>query len=280
MHKIFIIISVCGLAYFAIKTIVVILETLKEEINDPNTYALPLLGICYALVSIYFIFSFVIKSNEIVKCVLNNIDTGDINWLKSLISFSSYTVITAFVWNFSKAFFTINSLDFGELNAQKINHNADKKLVIPELLIRIIIALLFIYIEKSLYYEFAHSSKINHESITEISFWIIFLYVGLISWNLWFQTHFHLTNTLSVDSPCNSDNSFLLLLLQFMMGLLLGIFILCFGIGNLFPSPLWNGILGTILYSLPAILLCYFIIWIEVINHKPVLTKVITIIKK
>lgn len=270
-YNLSVILGFIGLVYFSIKSFVIFVKTIIEETTGNGDYIIPILGLAYAVFSIIFISLFIFHSKELSNLVIESFGSS-MKWefARRMVRASVYVVVIAFVWNFSKAFYTLNSVEFGELNSQSVslrsqNESQDQifnnrlSLILKsliEVIIRILIAGLFIYIEKHL------ENVQSIEKMEDLSVYITFLYFGLLVWIFWFSYVF--------DKPSIEIKT--AMVWQFSLGLLMGLLVLCVSIGEYKWFPFYNieynSILGSICYFIPAFLICSFIIYIEIITWK------------
>ena len=285
---IFLIVSYTGVLFFVIKTFITIIyetkkqrkqetkkqETKKEEGKQgKGIHVIPIAAYAYMLFSIVFIsffiydiykYDFYFFINLLKFIDISNTNDISISFLHSTI----YLVIIAFVLNFSKSFFTINALEYGIVRSNPITQEKiegkNMKLII-EVIIRVIAIICFILAEQQLfnfYHEDYGYSKLLCQ-IERFAQYTIILYVSLLIWVLYF-------NKIIYDKVSLKDDKWAL---QFMFGLLLGFFLLYFGIGHFEIGSWrlgndWNIFWGCILYLLPSLTMCYFLIYIEIDEFK------------
>jgi len=271
---IFLILSFTGVLFFVIKTLIttIVHETKKE------THAIPIAAYAYMLFSVFFISFFIHETyiydfpTELSKFI--NIPKYSF-LLNNLFCSTIYMVIIAFVWNFSKSFFTINSLEYGVVQSKPIPKVTEKNMqIIIEVIIRVIGIICFFLAEQHLFNFFNQCDKDCNEInlLCRIDFFAkctIVLYVSLLIWWIYFNKI--INNTKVSESLFNSEHN--KWALQFMFGLLLSFFLLYFGIGhfkigNLYLDDNWNVLLGCILFLVPSSVMCYLLIYIEIGEFK------------
>jgi hypothetical protein len=292
----FTVICCLGVFYFFLKTMILIFySTIK---NKDCKYELPVAAYTYMLASIYFIAIFIYNLFN-NKYFPYNYFNKDSPCLENFQIMTTFLVITAFIWNFSKSFFTINALEYGWVSGEEIKLNDGKKFhevgssgIVGEMIIRLIVAVCFIYIENYLTDIFNIESLIfkieslqNIESlvfkieslqnlqnnIRKFAICSLVLYIFLMIWYLFFLYVFKKNREFNENW-----------IMQFSSGLTLCIFLLCFGIKNeitLFgiETNNVNKVLVCLIYIIPSILLCYFIIRIEINEFEsPEIRKMLT----
>jgi hypothetical protein len=118
-----------GVVFFIIKTIIVIFHEANDIILKKR-YEIPVAAYTYMLFSIFFISTFIYKiyKSDCFTVFFNDSS----NYYKNFYHSTTYMVILAFIWNFSKSFFTINALEYGVVGAYKIKlaQESPKKLIV------------------------------------------------------------------------------------------------------------------------------------------------------
>jgi hypothetical protein len=187
------VISILLLIYFLGKSF--------RELKD--VHSLPALGVIYMLLSAIFILIFIGYFGTTTKDYLswfefnyrnyfNSKDryvdedrVADIQFYKFWMSIALIFVLSAFVINFSKAFSTLNSLELGVLNGEKLSElTLGNRRIFFEGLLRVIIALVFIAIEKELA-DWNRGGKYDFVELFRFLGWVIAaLYLFLLIWYL------------------------------------------------------------------------------------------------
>jgi len=273
---IFLIVCSMGVLYFIVKTIIVIFhETIQEKDNLSKRYAIPVAAYTYMLFSIFFISFFIynIYKNDFLSVLSNFIHLPNNHFYYNLFCSTTYLVITAFVWNFSKSFFTINALEYGVVGLEEkgIKDKSDNPLVkntalIVEIIIRMIVATCFILAEQhlSIFFNECRSNCERIDLLCQIKIfaqYTIVLYMFLLIWLLYFKILFEKKSFKDVIKEKWA--------LQFCMGLLLSFLLFYFGIGHFGIGSLHLGnvsniLAGCILYLVPSSIMCFLLIYLEI----------------
>jgi hypothetical protein len=225
------IVSLFALVYFLSKSY----RRLYIDLNAAHgSHNFPALGVAYTFLSAVFIFIFIGYFDEITEhyqkllhfsyinyytsknLYVDEIVQDDIQEARYWIALSLPFVLTAFAMNFSKSFSTLNSLELGLLNGQKIESlSLSKNRIHLERVLRVLIAFAFIAIEKE-FSDWDHGGKLNFVgTFYSLSIEIAVLYLVLLIWLfVLFKPAHH---------QSNFKNWCYLAPVQFSMGLILSI---------------------------------------------------------
>jgi len=242
-------------------------ELIKEKGQQGN---FPALGAVYMILSALFIFMFIANFDEFVesfsnvynnlfsqkygeesefKFILDKNRESELSTNLSVIKFSLLLVLLGFSANFSKSFFTLNSLEFGVINGQKlVDTFKNKSIAIIEALLRFIIAFIFIVTETEISFLKISDKNIISE-FNNFSFLTICLYSALILW---------LIIILKWTSIDNIEKWKKLSRNQFIFGLLTAIAFFFFSnlsINNIEIWTKYNTVLFILIIVLPSLLL-------------------------
>lgn len=193
--------TVLPIVWFFYKSIKVIKAEILAEHNAKG--AVPILAFIYMVFAIIFTFIFVRNfgeiisyNNELMRNILANTKVITDYYEIYLLGMNSLTavVLTAFIFNFFKSFFTLNALEFGLLNniSLKSIFNSSRFKAWLEGFLRFVIAFLFIAIEKELAFtdtvelhQTSNSDAFHFQGnnfIEKIGWMTIFLYGATIIW--------------------------------------------------------------------------------------------------
>jgi len=215
----------------------------KESISEYNQQgAMPVLAAVYSIISIFYCYIFIKNFGTIINIanlkVLNSLNYLDNQFLYTFaIRLLASTALVAFSFNFLKSLYTLNSLEFGLLTGVSLNKilNNDKKKALFEAFIRLIVAGVFICLEKKLGTTNYIALKAENSNPLEfkgekfiliLGCWIAFLYSLLLIWLLFLQCF--------LDKECLLGtkwykNSFW----QFFFGLIVGLIFIFIGYASL-----------------------------------------------
>lgn len=205
------------LFYFFVKSLFILFYDIRKQLKleSGNVYqkGFPALSLVYLLFSAFFIFFFITSFDEIVKIFINGytliykaragseslldseLSITELNCLENYriaIKITLSIILSIFAINFSKAFFTLNSLEINKIGTLPLNEifNNAKCYIRLERLIRFSIAVFFIIIEKQLYENefmkenssFLIDLKELKPILLSLSKMILILYMLLLTW--------------------------------------------------------------------------------------------------
>jgi hypothetical protein len=226
------------LVYFFILSFVALYKEFIIESKQQGTF--PAIGFVYMLLSRLYIFLLIMNLDDIANIVsqkfidlysqknggthledfvLSAKQIEEVTYYSNQIQNVLIVILTAFAINFSKAFFSLNSLEFGTLNGNHLKSIFNVKRVrsILEVLLRIIIAFIFIAIEKELSFTDYNADKFKYIPFFQhISIQMGILY-GLML--LWLAVIITITYKNKAFNSWNILNG-----VQFLLGIMLAYF--------------------------------------------------------
>lgn len=262
-------ITIIPLVWFSYK----ILKNFKDEIiNEHNQQgAIPILAVIYTIISGCYCYNFIINFDSIIITnqskildVLNVLD--DSIFYMRAINLLTISALTAFTFNFIKSLYTLNSLEFGMLNNKALKEifGYNKNKAIFEGFLRLIIAIIFIYIEKKLGKTSLEILKpINSDALDfedsnfffSLGIWISSLYSSLFLWLIVLNKYLDTKKSIS-------KKWYRLSFYQFGCGLIIGL-IFCF-IGSPYTEK-FKYILSSILIF--GVITSFFLIGLIIRNE-------------
>lgn len=165
--------TVIPLWIYLYKSISVISKEIKSEHNQQG--AVPILAFVYMLFSCYYVIHFILNFGAIISGAefhLRNANPQGENIQRNILFMKLLTVgaLLAFTTNFFKSFYTLNSLEFGKLSQHTLKKifNSDNTKAWVEGIFRLIIATLFIRLEKAL--ANSDTSSINAPKVGDVQY--------------------------------------------------------------------------------------------------------------
>jgi hypothetical protein len=206
------IICLIFLTYYLIKSLVILFYDIRID-KSCTSKGFPALAIVYTLLSVLFILVYISSFDEILKifddgytdiykaragCESfqdNELTFTEFKCLENYriaIRFTLLSILTLLAVNFSKAFYTLNSLELNKIATKPLNEILENKIVRIrfERTTRLLIAFFFIIIEKSFFEMNLYKNNSDllidlsklKEIILEFSFLIFLLYFLLVVW--------------------------------------------------------------------------------------------------
>ncbi len=182
--------AICYLAliFYSIKTFLLYTSEFKriKSLNVPKIKTASIIPIAYSVFSVIYIFLLILNMNSIelkILALLNEIKISSFEVIPTpsaflITSILTFLLLSAFIVNFSKSFYTFNSLDFSYLNKSYIKIKRNH--LIWESVHRFINVCMFICLEITI-------SKLSFEKIIYKHFYNmgligVFLFISLRIW--------------------------------------------------------------------------------------------------
>jgi len=259
--KVLQVVSILVLLRYVYKSSKVLKYGLKEEYKQHGI--LPVLGIVYLILSGYFIFTFIRFFNKIYtansRALLDSSQyyLENFNLIDRIFDCSIILLLFGFTVNFSKAIYTMNSLEYGVLISPVFGKNIykqnKKREVIIDVVIRLLIAVFFVLLENRLS---------NSDHLFEGNDLSSFVWTGIFSLALYLCALIWFFHNTRLDRKTNKIlNGYWTVLtgVQFLSGLGISIFIILIGYSHNKPDYTTLGLLYSGAIGLFSLILLFSI---------------------